>query len=285
MKKYLPTAILALIGLFVVMFVFRLAYGYIDTPDPLAMSVYQNVLLPRGESFQKSNFASVKYSRKAAGAPGPVLVDQKYERVAETTCETSRFDEDEDRLQKAIGEQKGLIQYEQRQGRTGARRLELSIGVPPERFDDLYGALQDIGRVTATQITKTDKTNEYLDLKAKIASLNANLESLNALKTRPGSIEELMKLEERMLLVQEKLQSLGVSLGAFDAENEFNTIRFTLMETKTKEISFVSRIKVALEWTVQYYVLLMVGLAFALLSAVLMILAIDRAHRLWIKMQ
>ena len=285
MKRYLPYVIFALFGLFVAMFVGRLVYGYTEVVPRVFEGIQNQVLALSESGLRKSNYASIKYKRQAEGAPAPLLVDQKYERVAETKCRTKTFDEDEARTREAIKNERGLIQYEQRQGRKGGRRIDLSVGVPPENFDSLYAELQKIGRVVSTSITKTDKTNEYLDLKAKRASLEANLASLSKLKSRPGSIDALIKLEERMLDVQQKLQGLGVSLGAFDAENEFNTIRFVLIERAERTITFAHRVKVAFEWTVQYYVGLMAGLAFALLASVLLIFAIDRGHRLWSRLQ
>ena len=283
MKRYFPTVLAALIGLFVCMFLCRLFYGYATVPNALAQSVMQMANY-QVASTSKSNYASIKYKREAQGAPQPVLVDQKYERIAETRCETSRFEEDEKALRAAIAREKGLIQYEQRQGRKGQRRLDFSIGVPPSNFDALYEALQKTGQVVATNITKTDKTNEYLDLKAKIAALEANLASLRKLKARPGSLDELMRLETRMLEVQDQLQGLGVSLGAFDEENEFNTIRFGLVEVKKRTISVVHRVKVAFEWTVKYYALLMFGLVAALVAAFVVVTTVERAQRIWSKL-
>jgi hypothetical protein len=60
-----------------------------------------------------------------------------------------------------------VIQYEQNSGNPGSRTLQLLIGVKPERFDSFYTEVQKIGRILSKSITKTDKTNEYLQLNAK----------------------------------------------------------------------------------------------------------------------
>jgi len=39
--------------------------------------------------------------------------------------------------------------------------------VKPERFDSFYLEVQKTGRILSKSITKTDKTNEYLQLNAQ----------------------------------------------------------------------------------------------------------------------
>jgi len=42
-----------------------------------------------------------------------------------------------------------LIQFEQKSGNIGYRKLNLVIGVPPENFDAIYNQLITIGNVQA----------------------------------------------------------------------------------------------------------------------------------------
>ena len=85
-----------------------------------------------------------------------------------------------------------------------------------------------------------------------------------------------MQLENRILEIEQSLQELGVSLGDFDEENEFCTVQFSLIEGKIKPISFLHRVKVALEWTVGIYLQLFVVLTLILVFAYLLILVIDK---------
>nr|GFD12335.1 hypothetical protein [Tanacetum cinerariifolium] len=101
------------------------------------------------------------------------------------------------------------------------------------------------------EITKVDKTNEYRQLNAKKVSIEKTLASLNELKSKGGQISDFVSLNDKILEIEEKLQELGVELGNFDAENEFCTVKFSLYEGATeKSISFIHRLKVALEWTI-----------------------------------
>lgn len=199
---------------------------------------------------------------------GGVAVDQKFEQVANMGATSASFEEDEAQTRAAIKTYEGLIQFEQRAGLAGKRTLQLAIGIAPESFDRLVADLKSIGRLTRFQIDKTDKTNEYRDLQARKLSLEKSRDSLLALKTRDGDINELVSLENQILNLEQQIQGLGVSLGDFDAENEFSTVKLTLIEAHKARPgkSLASKLFDAALWTLQWYTVLWFGLACAMVS-------------------
>jgi len=272
-KKNIKKLIFLLIGLFILMFVFRLIYGYRTVTETAPTEVFMNFESGMDLNTRK-NYASMKY--KVGAAQSPIRADQKYEKTADIRTYSTKFDMDEASIRDKVKNFDGLIQFEDKSGNSGYRKLDLIIGVPPEHFDSIYQNLVKIGKVQAKQITKTDKTNEYKELNAKKTSLEKIRESLIALKEKGGKIEEFMQLENRILEIEQQLQELGVSLGYFDDENEFCTVKVVLSEGQELKISLTQRIKVALEWTIQYYLMLMAGLFFMTLFAYLALLSIDK---------
>lgn len=85
-----------------------------------------------------------------------------------------------------------------------------------------------------------------------------------------------MRLEYRILEIEQQLQGLGVSLGDFDYENEFCTAQFPLLEGKEVKIGIMQRVKVALEWTVKIYLRIMTTLFFLILFAYLILLGMEK---------
>lgn len=272
-RKRFRKVIIALLAGFVVFFIFRLVYGYSKTTESSMV---------QGEFFEsiadvRRNYASKKYAVKSTNTGQlAVNVDQKYEKIAEVNTKSTKFEEEEKLLRNNIDKYSALIQFEQKNGNKGFRRLRLSIGVPPEKFDALYNSLIKIGEVQSKQITKKDKTNEYKELNAKKASLEKIRASLINLKSKGGKIEEYIDLENRILEIEQQLQDLGVNLGDFDDENEFCTVKFSLKEGKETKISFTHRVKVALEWTIKTYLKIMLTLFFMTLFAYLFLLTIEK---------
>ncbi|MCC6370122.1 MAG: DUF4349 domain-containing protein [Bacteroidia bacterium] len=209
----------------------------------------------------RKNYASDSYKYKSSkeGAvigqgTGVVSVDQKYEKIASIASKTEKYDDIEKQVRGQLKAFNTVIQFEQKSGNKGNRSLVLMIGVKPESFDSLYAKLKLLATNKKAEITKIDKTNEFKALNARKQSLEKTRNALIALKSQNGKIEEFIALEERILSIEDTLQFLGVSLGDFDLENEFCTIRYSLSESKPKaKMSFLHRAKVSLEWSIQFY--------------------------------
>jgi len=228
-------------------------------------------------SSSRKNYATKKYEVKGnTTSQSPIKVDQKYEKVAEIKTKSSNFEKEEKASRSIISKLDALIQFEQKSGNKGYRKLNLVIGVPPNNFDTIYQQLIKIGKVQAKQITKKDKTNEYKELNAKKHSLEKIRVSLIELKSKGGKINEFMELENRILQIEQQLQGLGVSLGDFDDENEFCTVQFSLLEGKEVKIGTMQRVKVALEWTVKIYLRIISAVFFLTLFAYLVLLVIEK---------
>jgi Domain of unknown function (DUF4349) len=256
------------IGVFFILFFFRLLYGYIEKSN-------SNAIGNNGDFFSsienlRKNYASEKfadYSKMTANQPASQSTtpnfnaNQKYEKTASIKSKSSKFEDDKAKTERVTKDFKAVIQYEKNEGKKGSREIHLLIGVNPILFDSFYVEIQKIGTLNATEITKIDKTNEYRQLNAKKVSFEKTLASLNELKSRGGAISDYVALHDKILDIERQMQELGVELGNFDSENEFCSIRFSLYEgASNKKISLFSRIKIALEWTVKYYALMVFGL-------------------------
>lgn len=274
-KKKLKKVIFWLIALFFVLFIFRLVYSYTTTQETTLHGAQFFDAVSSNNS--RKNYATKRYEVKSSTTnQSPIKVDQKYEKIAEIKTKSSNFEKEEKYSRAVIQKVDALIQFEQKSGNKGYRKLNLVIGVPPENFDSLYKELITIGKVQAKQITKKDKTNEYKELNAKKQSLEKIRASLIDLKSKGGKIEEYMGLENRILEIEQQLQDLGVSLGDFDDENEFCTVQFSLLEGKKVEKGLMHRIMTSLDWTVSTYLQIITALFFLTLFAYLFLLSIEK---------
>lgn len=263
------------IALFFLLLLFRLIYGYAIT-DMASGNDYSNNFFSSVDNLRK-NYASdnnVMKMKTDVAEQASSASAQKYEKTATVKSKTTQFEKDVDDIKKMTAAFAGVIQYEENTGNKGSRQIHWLIGINPDKFDSFYLKIQRIGQVRSMEITKIDKTNEFRQLNAKKASLEKTLASLNELKTRGGAISDYVSLHDKILEIETQLQELGVELGNFDTENEFCTVRFSLYEgAPDKKISFMRRLKVALEWTIKYYAVLIISLL-ALVSAVFVLLLV-----------
>ena len=264
-------------GLFVLLFLFRLIYGYVEIDTNTGIAYSDNFF--GSINNLRKNYASEKITMKGSDiqAASNIASNQKYEKTASIKTKTSEFDKDEKLLKGMSKSFNAVIQYEQALGQKGNRQLHILIGVNPSLFDSLYIALKKIGVLKATEITKVDKTNEYRQLNAKKASIEKTLQSLIELKSKGGQIADFVALNDKILEIEEKAQELGVELGNFDTENEFCTVKLSMYEGATeKNESFIHRIKVALEWTIKYFAIIAVTIFVLSLTIFILLSIIDK---------
>lgn len=279
MKKQVKKTALYFLAIFIIMFLFRVGYGYSQYPDNEDTSSDYIPASFSDDSRGHRNIASSKYEYKKGGGntnQQMISVDQKYEKTANLGCKSTDFDEDEKTIRKTIQDNNSIIQFQQKSGNEGNRILYLQIGVQPDLFDDFIDIIQNSQKILNFNVTKKDKTNEYRELNSKIKTLQTTRTSLVELKSKGGKIQEFIDLENRILSIDEQLQQLGVMMGSFDTENEFCTVNISLHEGKVRKISILQRVKVALEWTIKYYFFFIFSLTLVFFSSYVFILILDK---------
>ena len=169
MKAKLYKGLLWIIAGFVLMLSLRLIYGYLIYPDITGdlggVQTYQRNAIEqdvgrRDSGFSsKKNYASYKMTQSPVAGSAPRSVDQKYEKIGTLDARTQQFENDEKKLRGLIKNFNSIIQYEQNFGLKNNRRLNMSLGVIPEKFDEFIPQLKQIGTVALIQNYKNDNTN------------------------------------------------------------------------------------------------------------------------------
>ena len=287
-----------LLGIFflgyVVLFLLCLGYGYMteSSGEERIIGGVGRESSDLGSSIKK-NYASTAYKAQAPASEQPQAtgmngdISQKYEQRGDITAQSSRFDEDEKAVRTLIAQHAGLVQLERSTGTKGKRQLVLSVGVKPAGFDPFFTAMQGIGKLTASNVTKLDKTNDFLTLRAQKVSLEKNLVGLGELKKQNGTVADFIALQARILEVEQSLQNLGVNLGEFDETNSFCTINFSLVEVQKvapSSRSFLSHAKNAVFLSGGLYMAFLSAIFFSGLTAFILLLLVDKFNllqRLW----
>ena len=208
----------------------------------------------QNEAFQNSrkNYASGKQA--AAVATLPIGNSQKYEKIASLTQRSTAFESDRAKVDAGIAAHQGIVQVERGSGLKGRRVLHLGIGVPPEQFDAFIETVRAIGTTALITTVKNDKTNEYLQLRAKRTSLEKARTALDGLQGSGGSVDERIHVQNELTAIEEKIQELGVSLGDFDSQNELCTVKLTLEEAQApRRAPMLTVVMAALAWSSLVY--------------------------------
>ena len=250
-KKNFKRLFLGFLALYFVMFAVRAIYDLV-TFSEVDIINNQNIYFA-SERHQIRNYASLS----SKGVNAAAIIDQKYERIANLVSATVSFSSDLGRVNRLLEEHGAIVQMENSQGLTGARRIDLVIGVRPESFDAMQAAISQIGRLISSTITKTDKTYEYRQMLAEKETLERRRVNYEELKKHGGNMSELLQLETVIIEVESQIQHLLIGLGEYSDENALCTINFTLYEGS--EAGVLRKLWNSLIWSTTMY-LIIIGL-------------------------
>ncbi len=244
---------------------------------------------PAEFELNRKNYASGKSLIGFGGGGGAVVPvggaspeQQKYEKIGSLMQLSEDFDADRKKIDGLIATNAGIVQQERAVGLKGHRAVQLGIGVPPDKFDAFIEAARGIGKSVGVEIVKNDKTNEYLQLRAKRQTLEKARAALEELRAGGGSTEERVTVQNRLTEIEQQIQDLGVSLGEFDSQNELCTVKLSLRERVIPaKWSLARRAWQAFQVTLTDY--LMLGLGFFGLMAGLWVgtLVLREGLKLW----
>lgn len=227
---------------------------------------------------QMSNIATEKISQFDITG-NLVTIDQKYEKTANLSTVSHRFDEDHDRLRELIDAHDAVVQTENLQGLPGNQVLTMTIGVIPQQFDDMVNSLRELGTLRSFTVNRVDRTDEFNSLLAQQEVLRKTRESYAALQELGGSIQDMLLLQERILVVETELQHLGVDLGIFATGHSFCTINITIRAQEAPFISMQFLLRSAIDsfwWTFS---------VIAIVSFILLVLLVAVTLGLWLRIK
>lgn len=253
---------------FLVVFLLRWGYELFFTGNDVVIQYTpSNNSLEYGGYSAKSNIATDRVTKQDVSGQATVI-DQKYDKTAQISAYTDSFEEVNQQLRDTIDAHGAVIQMENLSGLAGSQQLGITIGVVPEQFDALVDTLRNMATLRGFTVTKVDKTDEYRMLMAEIATLEKTRDAYTALKEQGGNLQDQLQLEEKILEVEQQLQSKGVDAGLYATENSFCTVNMTLTETATTSISLRFILRCAASsflWTLGacFIALVLLGLAMA----------------------
>jgi Domain of unknown function (DUF4349) len=216
--------------------------------QPLPSTPREWRLLSSDESV--SRLASANNLRQMGLAEAPLAVQlanadriQVYDKHANLAASTSAFEDDEVLIRSTLTAHHATIFNEMDSGIAPERHLSLEVGVSPEQFDALVERLRQIGHLENLSVHQQDRTAEFRRLHAQQQSLKKYLESV--LKLRGGkatSIDEELKLEQRIQDIEKDLQGLAVQLGELLGKESFYRVHMTLSEFQPASRADAARI-------------------------------------------
>ena len=176
-------------------------------------------------------------------APDPA---RKIIYTADLSLESTEFDSASASLLDALAQAGGYVQSSESGGSTEyGRWVRWSLRVPADQYRSFLTAAENSASRTSLSESTEDVTADYVDVEARLNSLEAQRQRLEELRAQAGNLEDLLAIENQLTQVQYQIESYTGQKRVLDDQITYSTVNVYLDEVKVlspTSTSFGSRI-------------------------------------------
>ncbi len=162
-----------------------------------------------------------------------VTPDKKLIVTATMSTETQDLDATIATLTSQVSAYEGYIQKSSIFNRGANRVYEATFRIPAARYQAFLDSIQDAGNTLNYFEETEDITDTYTDIQARLTTLKAQEERVMELYKQAASIEDLMKVEERLSDLRYQIEYFEAQIRNYDLLTAYSTLTISVSETKT----------------------------------------------------
>ena len=149
--------------------------------------------------------------------------------------ETKKFDDDLARVKELVTENGGYLENNSIYGNAeyGSRSASMIARIPADKYQAFMSSVGDVGSVTSKSESVDDITSSYVDVQARLKSLNTKLARLQELEANAENVTELLEIEDRINDVQYQIESYTAQKKAYDDQIDYSTVSIDISEVAT----------------------------------------------------
>jgi hypothetical protein len=186
--------------------------------------------------------AATQDEAKAAPAGTPVenrapAIPRKLIRTVNLQLEVRNTEEVAAKVQSLATQLGGYVSGSNGQRRDDLMYYSLTLRVPVDRLDEALKAIRGLAvRVNQEHQQVDDVTDQYIDLDARMRTLEATETELRALlaesRQRARKVSEIMEVYQELIEVRSQIEQIRTQLNSFDKLAAFSTINLELVPTE-----------------------------------------------------
>jgi len=180
----------------------------------------------------ESAVESVDVDDNAAAAKS----DRKLIRNVNISTETKEFDALLGNVKQQVAQLGGYIEslneYQDTWREQTTRNASLTIRVPKDKADQLITSVEDGSNIISHDENLEDVTLAYVDMESHKKALETEQERLLELMEKAETIEDIIRIEERLTNVRYQIESMESQLRTYDNKIDYTTINLQISEVK-----------------------------------------------------
>ena len=173
--------------------------------------------------------------------------ERKIVYTASMRMESTRFDDARSALLAAVEDCGGYLESTDQSGsaKEGSRWVYYTVRVPAVKYTAFLEQAGQAGSVLNLNESAQDITLEYVDVQARLESLESKKARLEALADKAETTADLLEIENQLTEVQYQLESYTRQMKVMDNQVDYCTVDISLREVATLTptgVSFGERI-------------------------------------------
>lgn len=151
------------------------------------------------------------------------------------SLESKTYDDDLAAIKSLVTSNGGYFESTSSYGNVeyGNRGASFTARIPSDKYDAFMSSLGEVGSVESKSENVEDITSSYVDVQARLKSLNTKLERLQELEAQADTLEELLEIEDRINDVQYQIESYTAQKKAYDDQVDYSTVSIDITEVAT----------------------------------------------------
>ena len=162
-------------------------------------------------------------------------VDRKIVYTSHVSIETKKFDDDLAKIKQLVSDNGGYFESTSVNGNKdqGNRFASLNARIPADKYDGFMNSVGEVGSLTSKDENVDDITSSYVDVQARLKSLNTKLERLQELEQAAENVTDLLEIEDRINSVQYEIENYTAQLKLYDKQVDYSTVSINVDEVAT----------------------------------------------------
>ena len=126
---------------------------------------------------------------------------------------------------------------------TGERpTARLALRIPADRWDEALTTLRGLGELVGETTAARDVTGQLVDLAARMENLRASEQALQAIAASASSIDDVLKVQQRLTDVRGQIEQLAGQQASLDDQAAYGTLELTM------GVEVVAVVEAAKQW-------------------------------------
>lgn len=146
------------------------------------------------------------------------------------TLESNKFDENYEQLKSLINEEDVIITNSNLDNFDDRRTFNVSIKVPRDKTKQFEEKISEIGKVISVNKYMSDITQEKSDNNINLEAKEKELEAYKRLYEQAQSVEEIMKIQERISLTESEINNYKNIDKNIKESADYTNMQITLRE-------------------------------------------------------